>query len=133
MEMPYHIFVNGLPKAQPRPRMARNGHVYNPHSADVWKEEIKACFRPVLGEPITGPVSLNVLFYLPAPKAMKIADGQYIPHAKKPDLDNLLKAVMDAMSDVGVWNDDAQVSVTKAGKWYTGGKTGAGIVVQTNF
>jgi Holliday junction resolvase RusA-like endonuclease len=32
------------------------------------------------------------------------------PHIQKPDLDNLVKAVQDALTDVGVWRDDAQVN-----------------------
>jgi hypothetical protein len=48
MKVIYQLFVNGIPKAQPRPRMTSNGHVYNPKSADAWKEEIKATFLPCL-------------------------------------------------------------------------------------
>jgi Holliday junction resolvase RusA-like endonuclease len=130
MKTVYHLFVNGVPKAQPRPRMATSGNVYNPDSADAWKEEIKAAFllcrRPV----ITESVQLRVTIYLPRPKAMKGNDERNIPHAKKPDLDNLLKACMDAMTDVGVWQDDSLVSATDASKWYARRKTGAQSIVE---
>ncbi|MCL2210221.1 MAG: RusA family crossover junction endodeoxyribonuclease [Treponema sp.] len=126
----YNIFVNGIPKAQPRPRMARNGHVYNPHSADEWKNEIKIAFKSIRKETITKPVILKILFFFPAPKAMKITDD--VPHDKKPDKDNLEKAVMDAMTSVGVWKDDALVYDSHSIKYYTRNKTGAQIVVETN-
>jgi Holliday junction resolvase RusA-like endonuclease len=53
-----------------------------------------------------------------------------VPHGKKPDVDNLLKAVMDAMTTAEVWKDDALVYATEAGKWYAAGKTGAQIIVE---
>ena len=125
----YQLFVNGVPKAQPRPRMTSKGHVYNPRSADAWKEEIKAAFRPCMKPTITGPVRLTVRFSLPTPKGMKIT-GIVEPHVKKPDTDNLLKAVMDSLTAVRVWKDDAQVFETVAGKYYTGKNTGAHIIVE---
>jgi len=131
MKILYQLFVSGTPKAQPRPRMAKNGHVYNPTSADAWKEEIKAAFLSCRKPTITGPVSLTVRFSLPVPQSMTLANSVPVPHTKKPDTDNLLKAVMDSLTAVGVWKDDAQVFETTAGKYYTGRKTGAQIIVQT--
>ena len=134
MKVVYRLFVNGVPKAQPRPRMTAKGHVYNPDSADGWKEEIKAAFLSCRKPVITGPVYLKVCFFLPMPKDMKknsIGTNECVRHARKPDLDNLLKAVMDALTSVHVWKDDAQVYKTLAGKYYTGEKTGAQIIVET--
>ena len=133
MKVVYHLFVKGTPRAQPRPRMTIHGHAYNPDSADEWKEEIKFAFLSCLRPSITGPVLLRVSFFLPGSKDTK-NEGTNIPHIKKPDLDNLLKAVMDAMTYVGVWRDDAQVYATEVSKWYArDGKTGAQIIVETQF
>jgi Holliday junction resolvase RusA-like endonuclease len=130
----YSLFVNGIPKAQPRPRKGRYGNFYNPPSADEWKAEIRAAFLQCRRPPITGPVRLRVDFYLPRPKGMKDTGEQNIPHVKKPDADNLLKAVMDAMTEAGVWEDDALVFNPDPAKYYaTGGKTGARIIVETEF
>ena len=118
MKVMYHIFIQGIPKAQPRPRMAVNGHVYNPNSADIWKNQIKACFLRYRKPTITEPVELRVNFFLPCPKSMKEKKGLLLPHAKKPDTDNLLKAVMDSLTDIEIWKDDAQVFNIKAGKYY---------------
>jgi len=131
----YHLFVNGTPKPQPRPRVTSKGHAYNPDSANIWKEEIKVNFLSVIRgrPPITGPVFLRVSFFLPAPKVMKINQDGKIPHDKKPDLDNLLKAVKDAMTEAGVWRDDSQVYAGDISKWYSGGRTGAQIIVETTI
>ena len=130
MKTLYSLFVSGIPKAQPRPRMARNGHVYNPHTADAWKEEIKACFRSCKRPTLNGPVLLQVSFQLPKPKSMK-TEGQNIPHVKKPDTDNLLKAVMDSLTEEKIWEDDSQVYKTVAAKYYAAKKTGAQIIIET--
>lgn len=39
-------------------------------------------------------------------------------HTGKPDTDNLLKAVMDALTQLGVWKDDAQVCEVHSLKQY---------------
>jgi Holliday junction resolvase RusA-like endonuclease len=129
MKTVYHLFVSGVPKAQPRPRMAANGHVFNPKSADAWKNEVFASFVSCRRPTITEPVCLRVSFFMPRPKGMKANEDRKIPHVKKPDVDNLLKAVMDAMTTAKVWNDDALVYATEAGKWYAA-KTGAQIIVE---
>jgi crossover junction endodeoxyribonuclease RusA len=131
----YHVFVNGIPKPQPRPRMTALGHVYNPHSADTWKETVKVNFLQCLRSPITGPVHLKVSFFLPRPKRLTddTEESRRIPHVKKPDVDNLLKSTMDAMTEAGVWKDDALVFATSVEKWYARKKTGAQIIVETGF
>jgi Holliday junction resolvase RusA-like endonuclease len=126
----YSLFVHGIPKAQPRPRMTVSGHVYNPDSADVWKEIVRTTFNAFHKPPITHPIRLQVNFFLPRPKSIK---GEIaVPHTKKPDVDNLLKAVMDSMTAAGVWKDDALVYATEAGKWYASGKIGAQIIVESD-
>jgi Holliday junction resolvase RusA-like endonuclease len=62
---------------------------------------------------------------------MEITKSVVVPHVKKPDTDNLLKAVMDSLTAVKVWTDDAQVFETVVGKYYAGKRTGAQIIVET--
>lgn len=51
--------------------------------------------------------------------------------AKKPDVDNYAKAIMDALTDSGViWMDDAQVVDINCRKLYTTRETGAAITVK---
>jgi Holliday junction resolvase RusA-like endonuclease len=109
-----------------------NGKVYNPPAADAWKEEIKAAFLMCRKETITEPVYLKVCFYLPMPKGIKKSANECIRHAHKPDLDNLLKAVMDALTSVGIWKDDSLVFKVDSEKWYTplNGSEGAQIIIE---
>jgi Holliday junction resolvase RusA-like endonuclease len=48
------------------------------------------------------------------------------PHAQKPDLDNVLKAVCDALEKAGVIEDDKQIAVHHASKvWAAAGEAPA--------
>lgn len=64
------------------------------------------------GPPLKGPVSLCAKFYLKKPKTSK---NEYA--VVKPDLDNFLKAVMDAGNGV-LWEDDSQIVSLSADKDY---------------
>ena len=47
----------------------------------------------------------------------------------KPDADNAAKAVLDCLTEIGVWPDDALVSVLLVEKWY-GFTPGAHITIE---
>jgi crossover junction endodeoxyribonuclease RusA len=126
----YQLFVNGIPKPQPRPRLGADGKVYNPTSVNAWKNEIIAAFLSCRREMITAPVLLRICFYLPMPQSMKKTETACAKHASKPDLDNLQKAVMDALTNAGIWKDDALVYGIEALKWYSPDKTGAQIIIE---
>jgi Holliday junction resolvase RusA-like endonuclease len=67
--------------------------------------------------PLTGPISLHVLFLFERPKKPKHATN----HIVFPDCDNLLKNLMDSLTKSGVWKDDAQVWSVCAQKKYCEG------------
>ncbi len=62
---------------------------------------------------------------------MKNETGHTIQHAKKPDIDNLVKAVMDAMTFAGVWRDDSLVWNVHATKIYAG--KFPGVLIALNY
>lgn len=113
------FFVQGEPKAQPRPKARRVKNfvqIYTPTTAKEWKQAIvKACLQNAPKCVLTSPIRLSIVFYMPRPKSDFKSNGQLKSnaqtyHTKKPDIDNLAKAVMDAISDSGViWHDDKQV------------------------
>jgi Holliday junction resolvase RusA-like endonuclease len=127
LDLMYEVFVEGVPKPQPRPRVTRRGHVYTPSTADAWKNAVKTAFMFRLKPKISIPVYLSVHFYLPCPKRVK--PDAVMPHTGKPDIDNLLKSTMDALTVAGVWEDDTQVIQTAAEKHYAEEKTGAWISI----
>lgn len=132
--MTLEINVIGIPKGSPRPRaFVRGGHasVYVPNVADDWKACVRSAVDRAYDSPpmLEGPVRLSIVYRMPRPKA-KIKS---VWHSKRPDLDNMDKATMDALSQAGVWHDDSQVANKETGKVYAkeNESPGASIVVRT--
>lgn len=114
--------VTGEPKGQPRPKFARRGsfvQTYDPGTANDWKNRVAFAgqgHKPA--DPIEAPVTLRLVFYMPRPKRLDKANPGPIPHTVKPDIDNMVKAVMDCLTDAGWWKDDALVTCAVAAKFY---------------
>jgi len=136
--------VKGLPKGQPRPRaFARKVgdkvmvRAYDAGTADGWKSVVVAAGqtqRPQ--EPLTGLISVAISFWLPRPKRlMRKKDPMRALYAPvKPDIDNLAKAVLDALTMDGWWLDDAQVVQLTLEKWYHAiGKAPGALVSVTSY
>lgn len=127
------FFVSGDPKPQPRPRaFARRfgekyqARVYNPATAEGWKNQIAEAARhfiPFKLPLFDGPVSVGIEFVFRRPKAHFRSNGMLkpgVPHwfSRKPDRDNLEKAVLDALTVLGFWGDDGQVCAGPVSKRY---------------
>ena len=117
----------GIPKAQPRAKaFSRGGHagVYDPGTSNDWKTIVRNAATAEWDRvQFSGPVSVSLMFDLPRPQSHFRSNGELKPNApkwveKKPDLDNLEKAVLDALTNVGVWRDDSQVVVVEKSKLY---------------
>lgn len=109
------VFVPGKPVPQPRHRVAVRGryataYIPRDHPVHKWKRHVEAWAVERLKTweideawDMAGAFNVNATFFLPRPKSNKT------PYPKgKPDLDNLLKGVMDALTGV-LWSDDSQV------------------------
>lgn len=134
--MSYKFFVPGIPQPQPRVKACRiKGHtrVYTPGTANAWKDAVrKVGLQAKPGSLLTGPVYVRMVFAMPRPKYLSTRtykDETGRAHTVKPDIDNLAKAVLDAMADW--WNDDCQVAMVQASKWYArlGGAPGVEVHV----
>lgn len=65
--------------------------------------------------PAEGPVRLSLIFYFDI-KSPKKLWGTF--KTTKPDADNYAKELIDAMTSVGFWGDDAQVADLHVVKYY---------------
>lgn len=76
-----------------------------------------------------GPVTVAITFWLHRPVSLPKTKVCWPWH--RPDLDKLLRSTFDALSESGVWRDDAQVVTCHARKRYVaeGQATGAGITI----
>lgn len=129
--------IPGKPQPQGRPRAARwqakDGRsgvtLRDPSKSRGWKERAVACVlsamegrgleAPVF--PAGTPVELDVVAYFACPKSeeRKRNPQPRRPHVKRGDLDNVVKAVKDALNGL-VWADDSQVYRIQAYKWIAG-------------
>ena len=124
--------VNAVPIAQPRQRirvMMIRGRTlatnYTPKTSPV--QDFKASVRMAAseayqGEPLSGPLTLRCIFVLPRPGRLmwKTRPMPRERHITKPDVDNLLKSVTDALNQL-LWRDDSQVAEVLAEKWIAAG------------
>lgn len=128
------FFVPGEPKAQPRVKAFRRGKftgVYTPKTADAWKQAVKDSWKKSSYPKFPWcPLGVSLSFTMPRPKSHYRANGllkptQQLMHTKKPDCDNIAKAVLDALTDAGAWTDDAQVVLLNVAKrWCHAGQEG---------
>jgi Holliday junction resolvase RusA-like endonuclease len=127
------LFIHGKPIAKKRPRFARRGkHVvtYNDQETaeGLWILEAKK----QIAEKLNGPVVVEVVFSMPRPKshfgtgrnAGILKPSAPKEHTQKPDIDNLIKFVLDCLNHCGVWHDDNDVVRIVARKLWSPGDYG---------
>lgn len=120
------LTVLGVPVPQPRQRHAVvAGKVRNYTPANHPVQQFKALLQwearaqGLPPAPWDGPLVLGVTFYLPRPARLmrrRDPDG-VVQHTGKPDVDNLVKAVQDALLGL-LWRDDSQICEVRARKFY---------------
>lgn len=108
-----------------RPRVVRlpNGasHTFIPDKSVKWEERCRQIAVVSWGdEPLDEPVRLVVRVLASRPKRLRRrADPRSEMHAAcKPDLDNVCKLVMDALTLARVWTDDTRVAELVASRRY---------------
>lgn len=121
------FFVAGEPKGQPRPRaFVRGGkaRVYDPGTAEGWKGQVALGAKDHLpARPIETAIVVLLWFEMPRPqghygrRGLKPAAPTH--HLARPDVDNLAKAVLDALVGIGFLRDDRLVCSLRVTKRYT--------------
>lgn len=93
---------------------------YDPAKSRNWKAEAKhAMLQALTGPPFTdGPLAVRVVATFSCPRSQwrKRSPWQRRWHAKRPDGENVAKAVLDAATGI-LWADDAQVARLEVEKW----------------
>jgi len=116
--------VRMIPTAKGRPRaFALKGRaiMYTPAKTAQAEQDFIALADPhAPAIPFEGPVELVLRFILPIPASWSIKKRQAARfHTSKPDLDNFVKTVADALSRSGRWwRDDSQIAALNASKQY---------------
>ena len=132
MPDPIEIVVAGEPVAKGRPRMSvRPIHgkpramAYTPAKTRDYENLIKLAAGQAMGgaPPASDPVRMTVRACLPIPRSLSkkrqaMAEAGELRPAKRPDIDNFVKAALDGCNKI-VFVDDSQVVELTAVKAYS--------------
>ena len=107
--------LSAVPTAQQRTRHTKTGRAYKSAAQEANERTLEALLLPYKPKmPLRGPVRLDFTACMPIPASVSkrrreaMLSGK-IGHTVKPDVDNLAKQLLDAMTRMGFWEDDRQV------------------------
>jgi Holliday junction resolvase RusA-like endonuclease len=125
------IDVSGEPASQGSHSVI-NGRIVQVNSSKhkKWRNAVVFAALDLIGDdwtPIDEPVELTVIFYLPRPKSVLTRSFP----AVMPDLDKLVRAVGDSLTNAGIIIDDSRIITITAHKLYADDR-GPGAVIRVN-
>lgn len=122
MLLAFDVQTKPVPQARPRFYVRRHGQknivgAYDPAKCKTFKEVIAwhakaAVSRQGIKRPAEGPISIRLVFQMGK-------NGKELYHTKRPDIDNLAKAVKDALKGIA-YADDSQIVEAHLYKQYGG-------------
>ena len=121
-----HETFNIEPVEQQRPRAARRGAsitIYDPPKVKAYKRRIKFMALERNITPYDEPIEIDVKIYRRNQKNVSRVEMDRREHCEslpsvKPDLDNYIKSLSDALNGV-FWTDDSKICKLTAGKFYS--------------
>jgi Holliday junction resolvase RusA-like endonuclease len=120
--------VPGAPVPKGRPRMTRKGRVFTPAKTRTYERTIALSAQAAKSKLAGGQlfdsavmVTIHCHFKMPKSWSRKRKEAMlYEPHIQLPDLDNLVKSVLDGLNQTfGIWDDDKQVAAVTATKHWS--------------
>jgi Holliday junction resolvase RusA-like endonuclease len=114
--------IKGQPVGKGRPRLSRYG-TYTPEKTKNYEEYVKICYMNkynIKQRPTEMPLKAKITAFFEVPtsysnKKKKELIGQ--PHAKKPDIDNISKIILDSLNGLA-YKDDNQIVELEVKKLY---------------
>ena len=113
--MKFSIPIKAIGKG--RPRMTRTGHAYTPEKTREYERMLRDAY---VGECFTGKIEISITAYYEPPKSLSRKKREALvgqPHDKKPDIDNMAKAVLDALNGKA-YTDDKNIVRLTVDKYY---------------
>lgn len=114
--------LNLIIPGEPKPQGSKKAYVRGRRAVLVeanpglkaWRATVTLHAKPHAGA-YTGnrPLHVTYNFFLTKPKSVR----RWLPWVK-PDLDKLIRAVNDGLSDAGIWDDDSRITTITASKTY---------------
>jgi len=118
------IIVDCPPVPKGRPRFTRSGIAYTPSETRQYEDIVRLYARTAKTHPLTGDICAVIVFYMPIPKSWskrkkQLALNGEVKPSVKPDIDNLAKAVLDALNGGIAYHDDKQIVELHLNKMYS--------------
>lgn len=116
------ITIPGEPVAKGRPRFTKTGRAYSPKKTANYEKLVQYHIKAQGGKQAKGPIKATIKVFKSVPKSwskirkQQALDGEILP-AVRPDLDNYIKAILDAANGL-LFEDDNQVVDLVAYKRY---------------
>lgn len=90
-------------------------HFYTKNKVQEAESEFLWRLKPMRPSmPFDGAIEVNVTWFYP----VKDKHKYYLPKITRPDIDNATKLLLDAMTKLGYWHDDAQVTKLNLEKYW---------------
>ena len=120
--MIYHITIDGKPQPKERPKVY-NGHGITPTRTRNYEAMIASLWLQKHYPTLEGAIKVDIEFYYPIPqtwskKKKEAAERFDIVPTVRPDLDNLVKIVLDGLNGIA-FEDDKQIALIWSQKLYS--------------
>lgn len=108
--------------AKGRPRVTKRGITYTPEKTVFYENLVKTCYMEQVNQRLNGALEANVNAYFKIPKSASKKKGTdmsagLIRPVKRPDLDNIVKAIFDSLNNIAFDDDSQVVELTVAKKY----------------
>ena len=111
--MKVQFTIDGKPQGKGRPRLSY-GRVKTPEQTVMYENYIKLLYKSSIKKYFEGPIRLIIKAYYPIAKSdskkkkeQKLS-GEIRPFNIKPDIDNVVKVICDALNEIA-YKDDTQI------------------------
>jgi len=117
MQNTYEFFIGGRPRPKQRAKYsAKTGKFYTPKETLVYENYVKEITKEHIPLPLVDAIKVEMTMY-------------HCISTKKPDIDNVIKSVLDGMTGAA-YIDDSQVLEVHAITRFINNKMGQGIRVK---
>jgi len=127
--------VHGQLKGKGRPRFTRFGsHVYTPKETSEYEKQIKKEYHKVTRRMFDEAISIKIIAFRSIPKndskklTRQKGDNLILP-TTKPDVDNIIKVVLDGLNKIA-YADDKQVVSCAVVKQYTSAEERITVIIE---
>lgn len=123
------IIIDGHPVAKGRPRMTRAGFAYTPAATRKWEAHGRLAAQVAMDgrPPFNVPCRAGLVVALPVPaswsrKRQAAAVSGDLRPTSRPDIDNYVKAALDAINEIAIRDDSLIVELSATKRYAAAGR-----------